>query len=172
MLSSDMLKSDLKKHAALYGIFFGIIFFVFAVLVAMTFLSRNSWKNGLASEVQKVLNAYAEDTYTVNKFIDIDSPVSTSAAAYSLIKKGAASGEAFYGVIIRIPTITGPAAAVFVSSEKNQQKGQNVRFAGFAENFGKADGLTDTRLSSSNIGYWESVVSRIIEKSLAKQGER
>lgn len=179
-----MLKSDIKRHAALYGIFFGIIFFVFAVLITMTLLSRNSWKNGLASELQLVLNNYEKDTYTVNKFIDLNSPLSTSAAVYSLIKKGAKSDEFYYGAVVRIQTITGPATAAFIYSGKKLQtqtaklqnsasepfahSGENVFFAGFCEDFGKAESLADIRLSNANMSHWENMIPRIVKKAVSK----
>lgn len=178
-----MLKSDVKRHAALYGIFFGIIFFVFAVLITMTLLSRNSWKNGLASELQLVLNSYEKDTYTVNKFIDLNSPLSTSAAVYSLIKKGAKSDEFYYGAVVRIQTITGPAPAAFIYSGKKLQaqtskgqnsasdfskNGENVFFAGFCEDFGKAESLADIRLSNANMSHWENMIPRIVKKAVSK----
>lgn len=179
-----MLKSDIKRHAALYGIFFGIIFFVFAVLITMTLLSRNSWKNGLASELQLVLNNYEKDSYTVNKFIDLNSPLSTSAAVYSLIKKGAKSDEFYYGAVVRIQTITGPAPAAFIYSGKKLQMqtaklknsaseqfangGGNVFFAGFCEDFGKAESLADIRLSNANMSHWENMIPRIVKKAVSK----
>ena len=180
-----MLNFDGKRHAALYGIFFGIIFFVFAVLITMTLLSRNSWKNGLASELQLVLNDYEKDTYTVNKFIDLASPLSTSAAVYSLIKKGAKSDEVYYGAVVRIQTITGPAPAAFIYSVKRLPpqtskgfqspvseefvySGENVRFAGFCEDFGKAESLADIRLSNANMSHWENVIPRIVKKAVSK----
>ena len=178
-----MLKSDVKRHAALYGIFFGIIFFVFAVLITMTLLSRNSWKNGLASELQLILNNYEKDTYTVNKFIDLNSPLSTSAAVYSLIKKGAKSDEFYYGAVVRIQTITGPAPAAFIYSGKKLQvqaakgqtpasdfskNGENVFFAGFCEDFGKAESLADIRLSNANMSHWENMIPRIVKKAVSK----
>lgn len=163
-----MLKSEIKRNAALYGIFLGIIVGVFAVLIAMVFLSKNSWKNGLSVEVQSVLNDYEKDTYTVNKFIELNSPLSTSAAVYSLIKKGSPANEIYYGVIVRIPSVTGPAPAVFISGEKDLSGKYKFQFAGFAEDFGKAKDLSDVKLLSSDISYWETVVSKSLEKSLAK----
>lgn len=161
-----MLRLDVKRHATLYGIFFGIIFFVFALLITVTLLSRNSWKSGLAGELQLVLNNYEKDTYTVNKFIDIKSPFSTSAALYSLIKKGAKSDESYYGAVVRIQTIAGPAPAAFVYS------GKQVVFAGFCEDFGKAESLADFTLSNANIRHWENMIPRIVGKAVSKQGAR
>lgn len=161
-------KNELKKHAALYGIFCGIIIAVFAIIIMMTIFSRSSWRNGLASELQLALNDYDNGTYTVNKFIEVNSPVSTSAAVYSLIKKGAASNEVYYGVIVRIPTIAGPVPAAFISGEKSASGKRNVSFVRFCEDFGKASDLADSRLSLSIIDYWESMVSKIIDKSLTK----
>lgn len=162
MLKSE-IKSEIKKHSALYGIFLGIVVVAFALLTALTFASRSSWKNGLASQIQKSLNRYESETYTVNKFIEIKSPLSTSAAVYSLIKKGASQNESCYGVIIRIPSLTGPAPAVFVCDLKSSGE-KYVHFAGFAEDFGKAAALADARLLSSGIGYWESVIFKVLDK--------
>lgn len=159
-----MLKSEIKKHSAFFGIFLGIIVVVFAVLVTVTLLARNSWKKGLSTEVQAVLNSYEKDSYTVNKFIDLNSPLATSSAVFSLIKKGAPSNSECYGIIIRIPTAAGPAPAVFVYNG-----GVEVLFAGFCGDFGKARGLFDIELSSENIRYWESRIPGIIEKSTARQ---
>lgn len=180
-----MLSSDVKRHAALYGIFFGAIFFVFAALIIMTIFSRNSWKNGLASELQLVLNNYEKDTYTVNKFVDLNTPLSTSAAVYTLIKKGAKSDEAYYGAVVRIQTITGPAPAAFIYSVKKPASqaskgfqspasgefvytGAEVRFAGFCEDFGKAESLADIRLSNANMSHWENMIPRIVKKAVSK----
>lgn len=160
-----MLKSEIKKHSAFFGIFLGIIVVVFAVLVVFASLARNSWKKGLSSEIQAVLNSYENGSYTVNKFIGLNSPLATSSAVFSLIKKGAPSSSECYGIIIRIPTAAGPAPAVFVYNG-----GADVLFAGFCGDYGKAQSLFDIELSSENIRYWEKRIPEIIGKSTARQG--
>lgn len=167
-----MLKAELKKQAVLYGIFFGIVAVVFTILIIFTLLSRSSWKNALAVEMQNVLSIYEKDTYTVNKFIELDSPLSTSAVAFSLVKKGAGLNESYYGIIARIPAIMGSAPAVFVIGGRHPLNSENVKFIGFAEDYGKASALADTRFLSSNISYWNTALPKILERSIEKQGEK
>lgn len=158
-----MRKEDVKKHLIVYGTFLGFIVLVFAILITLTLLARNSWKTGLANEVQNVLNDNYPDGYTVNKYIELDSLLNTNAAVYSLIKKGASNSDRFYGVIVRIPTITGPLPAVFIYNEDAQ-----VNFVGFATETGKANDLVNIRMASGNMNYWESMIPKIIKKSKTK----
>ncbi|MBQ0052581.1 MAG: hypothetical protein KBT11_11060 [Treponema sp.] len=158
-----MPKSEIKKIAISFGKFFGVVFGLFAILITVILLSRNSWKNGLATEMQKVLDVYSPKTYTVSKYIELNTPISTSSSVYSLIKKGSSSAEKYYGVLIRVPTILGPVPAVFIYKENS-----SVYFAGFATDTGKASDLINLKTTSSNMKYWESQIPLIIEKSTRK----
>lgn len=158
-----MLKEDIKKHLTVYGTFLSFVVLTFAVLTTLTLLARNSWKTGLANEVQAVLNENYPDGYTVNKFIELDSLLNTNAAVYSLIKKGASNSDRFYGVIVRIPSVVGPLPAVFIYNE-----GTQVNFVGFATDVGKANDLVNVKMASGNMNYWESMIPKIIKKSKTK----
>lgn len=149
-----------KKIIQLFSIFFGMIFAMCMILVLFTVLARNSWKNGLAIEVQRVLNSYQDAHYTVGKYVELDSTLSTSAAVYTLLKKDDHKNQKYYGIIVRIPSVLGPVPAVFVYSEAS-----GVHFAGYAVDNGKASDTVGKQISSNVMNYWEDMIPRIIKKT-------
>lgn len=155
------ISAEKKRYLISFSIFFGIIFGLTAILVTFTLISRNSWKAGLAVEMQHVLDSYesGDSHFTVGKNITLNSTLSTSTAVYSLLKKGGKSG-AYYGVIVRIPSILGPLPAVFVYNENS-----GVFFAGYAVDNGKASDAVDIRIESNVMKYWEEMIPKIILKS-------
>ena len=162
-MRSFHLRDDVKKNLIIFAIFFGIVFGITVLLVTMTLASRSSWKNGLAEDVQLVLNDYPENAYTVGKYLPLNSTFSTSAAVYSLLKKDDARNESHYGVIVRIPSILGPLPAVFIYSERS-----GVHFAGYAVDAGKASQTVTLELSSTVMKYWESMIPKIVAKTTVK----
>lgn len=154
------LDSETKKILKNFSIFFGMIFGMTAILVTFTLLSRSSWRNGLALEMQHVLDSYPETHYTVSKNLRIDSTFSTSAAVYSLLKRDERRNEKHYGVIVRIPSVLGPLPAVFVYEEKS-----GVFFAGYAIDNGKAGETVSVEIASNVMKYWEDMIPRIIAKT-------
>ncbi|MCR4821579.1 MAG: hypothetical protein K5873_01750 [Treponema sp.] len=154
-----------KQNLITYAIFFGIIFGMTAILVTFTLLSRNSWKNSLAVEVQHVLDAYPEGTYTVGKNLYLNSTLSTSTVVYTLLKKDQRRNQKYYAILVRIPSILGPLPAVFIYSENT-----GVSFAGYAVDNGKAGATVDRQLSSMVMKYWEDMIPKIIEKTQEIKG--
>lgn len=154
------LNESTKKNLTIFSIFFGIIIGMTALLIIMTLLSRNSWKNGLAQEVQNVLDSYQPSTYTVAKSLQLDSTFATSSAVFSLMKKGGQKKQGHYGIIVRMPSILGPLPGVFVYDE-----GGSVFFAGYAVDNGKASSTVDRHVSSTIIKYWEDMIPKIIAKT-------
>ena len=86
--------------------------------------------------------------------------ISTSAAVYSVIKKGQSKNEIYYGVIVRIPTITGPSPAVFLYNER-----YGTVFAGYALDAAKAANIVNERNATAIIRYWEKLIPKIISQS-------
>lgn len=162
-----MLDERIKEKLVTFSIFFGIIIGTMIILVSSILLSRNSWRNGLALSVQEALNEHASGTYTVNKYINLSTPIKTSAAAYSVIKKGQRQNENHYALIIRIPTISGPFPAVFLY---NENKG--CEFVGYAIKSGKAKNVIRKEISTATIKYWEKRIPKILEKSISKKSSR
>lgn len=158
------MEESAKKNLKTYGIFFGIIIFMSAVLIASILYARESWQKGLASEVQSVLDSYEDEKFIVDKYVDVGTLASTSAAVYSLIKVGGEqrkSSDSYYGVIIRVPSIVGPVPAVFVC---NGNKADDVMFVGYAGDFGKAKGVLEFKNSGGIINYWRSMIPKITAK--------
>lgn len=151
-----------KKNIVSFASFFGMIFAMTVILVVFTLLSRNSWKNGLAFEMQRVLDSYPAAQYTVGANMRLDSSLSSSAAVYKLIKKDDRKSEKYYGIIIRIPSILGPLPAVFIYNEN-----LGASFAGYAVDNGKASDTAEIHISSSVIKYWEDKLPDIIAKAKA-----
>ena len=153
------LDSETKKILKNFSVFFGMIFGMTVILVTFTLLSRASWRNGLALELQHVLDSYPDAQYTVSKNLRVDSTFSTSAVVYSLLKKDEGK-NAHYGVIVRIPSMLGPLPAVFVYEEKS-----GVVFAGYAIDNGKAGETVSVEIASNVMKYWENMIPQIINKT-------
>ncbi len=160
MMLKINMDAETKKNLTVFSILFGIIFGLTVILISMTLISRNSWKKGLAFEVQHVLDSYQGGTYTVTKNLQLNSTFSTSAAVYSLMKKDEQKNRKYYGVIVRMPSILGPLPGVFIYGE-----GRGVSFAGYAIDNGKASVTVERQLSSNILNYWEEMIPKIIEKS-------
>ncbi|MBQ9908872.1 MAG: hypothetical protein IJM48_03640 [Treponema sp.] len=149
-----------KRILRLFLIFFGMIFGMCMILVAFTALSRNSWKSGLALEVQHVLDSYQEGHFTVGKYVELESALSTSTAVYTLFKKDDHKNQKYYGIIARIPSILGPVPAVFIYTESG-----GVKFAGYAVDNGRASDTVSKQISSNMMNYWENMIPRIMAKT-------
>lgn len=157
------LDTKSKKIIKNFLVFFGMVFGMIVVLIVFAFIARNSWRAGLAVEVQKVLDSYPHGQYTVGMNLPVNSTLSTSAAVYKLIKKDDRKNERYYGVIVRIPSMLGPLPAVFIYSENN-----GVFFAGYAVDNGKASATVGKRISSGILKYWEDMIPKIIASADAE----
>lgn len=157
------LDTKSKKIIKNFLVFFGMVFGMIVVLIVFAFIARNSWRAGLAVEVQKVLDSYPHGQYTVGMNLPVNSTLSTSAAVYKLIKKDDRKNERYYGVIVRIPSMLGPLPAVFIYSENN-----GVFFAGYAVDNGKASATVGKRISSGILKYWEDMIPKIIASAGAE----
>ena len=151
----------MKEIAKKYGIFFGFLFGMSALLIVFILLAHGSWKRGLAQTVQAGLNRYLPDSYVVVESHDIASTVSTGAAVFSLKPRNANTAElTVYCVLHRIPTLTGPQPAMFLYSQRH-----GVRFVGYATDAGKAEHILNSDVGKSIISYWQSQVPEILEKA-------
>lgn len=154
------LSPEVKKNLTIFATLFGIIVGITAILVTVTLLARSSWKTTLAKDVQIVLDGYSAGEYSVGEYLETDSNIATSSAVYSLIKKDNRRNEKYYGVIVRIPSILGPVPAVFICREN-----EDVVFAGYALDTGKAQNTIKLALSNSVMRYWENMIPKILEKT-------
>ena len=155
-----MLDEYTKRVIKKFSIFFGMIFGMTVLLVTTSLFAHNSWKAGLALELQHVLDSYSAAQYTVGKNIQINSTISTSAVVYSLLKKDERKNEKYYGIIVRIPSILGPLPAVFIYNEN-----KDVIFIDYAVDNGKASDTVRKQISNSVMRYWEDMIPKILEKA-------
>lgn len=155
-----MLSTAAKKNLINFGILFGIIFGMCTLLVTTTLLSRASWEKGLKTELQNVLDDYEDESFTVNKFIKLNSTFSTSTAIYSLTKDNGSNSN-YYGFIIRIPSILGPMPAVFIYNPNTS----DVKFVGYAIDLGKAIDTTNYKNANNVMSYWKKQIPIIFEKT-------
>ena len=156
-----MPNNDMKEIAKKYGIFFGLLFGMSAILISFILLAHGSWRHGLAQTVQDGLDMYLPDSYTVGEYHEIESTISTGAAVFSLKPKNANTAElTVYCVLIRVPTLTGLQPALYLYSQRN-----GVRFVGYAADLGKAEHVMNTDVGKSILSYWQRQVPVILEKA-------
>ena len=154
--------NNLKESFRIYGIFIGILVVFFGILIGMIFLSRTSWKNGIKSEVQVVLDEANPNHWIVGNFIEQQTLFSTSSAVYELHNKEKA--DRYYAVIIRTTSLYGFVHAVFVYN-----KSSGVEFIGFAGVHGRIKKLMEYKSNTKRINYWSSRIPQIVEKAGVKK---
>lgn len=155
------MEDKTKENLRVYGIFFGFIVVMTVILILLVSFSRDSWKKGLAVDIQNVLNENNENSYIVDKYVTVDSLISTSSAVYTLLKVGANPSEKYYGIIMRVPSIIGPVPAVFVCSASNVN---DLQFIGYSGDYGKTNDMIDFKISSGIMNYWKDMIPKITEK--------
>ena len=74
------LDTKSKKIIKNFLVFFGMVFGMIVVLIIFSLSARNSWRAGLAVEVQNVLDSYPYGQYTVGTNLPVNSTLSTSSA--------------------------------------------------------------------------------------------
>lgn len=144
-----------KEFWRFYGIFIGIIIFLFGTLFLMVRLSENKWNQGLKEAVVKELEKKQPDMWIVGKEIPLKSAFSESAALFEIRQKK--SVEKYYAIIIRSATLFGHFPAVFIYNKKN-----GVKFIGYSAVNGKIGRLIDQSYSDSSIYYWSQRIPSII----------
>jgi hypothetical protein len=158
-----MIDQDTKKLLRDYGFLVGFLIIISGILVPFILLNRSSWNSGLAERVEFVLDEKMPHTYRVGTPVRLQSALSASAAAYTLIDIQDTGRTESYGIIVRIPTFYGPQPAVFVCNHTG-----SVHFIGYAVPQGKItntlSGYTD---SDPRITYWKLQIAQM----LAKKGE-
>lgn len=155
------MEDKTKENLRVYGIFFGFIIFMTAILILFVSFARESWRKGLALDIQNVLNENNENSYIVDEYVAVDSLISTSSAVYTLLKVGASPSEKYYGIIMRVPSIIGPIPAVFVCSANDVN---DLHFVGYSGDYGKTNDMIDFKISSGIMNYWKNMIPKITEK--------
>ncbi|MCR5766007.1 MAG: hypothetical protein K6G09_08545 [Treponema sp.] len=148
-----------------YSIFLGIIVVIMGILIYSVFLSRKSWENHLKTSVEKVLDDYESNQWTVLSNKRINNPHSMSAACYEA--RSRKTGDIYDAVIIRVETFYGPVAAVYLCDAEN-----NVTFVGFSTLHGRIEKILRSNSYDRRIGYWGKKIPYILgrQSDLKKEG--
>ena len=145
-----------KRFFRNYAFFVLILVVIFAILTYSVIISKKSWSNNLANSVQKVLNEYENDRWTVEDNISINSPISANCAAYNIKdKKNNSNAKA---IIIRVTTFYGPLPAVFIYEQKD-----DITFAGWSSLHGRIRRESLSSRSNKRLEYWKSKLPEILE---------
>ncbi len=137
------------------GIFSAVVVVLFGLLVLFNFLSRNSWKNGLREQVNNVLSEHESEKTSGLKAGKMALPYSygTSLALYAM-----EGDENLYASIVRIATIFGPQAGVFLYRSGDEM----ADFVAFANVDGQMQ-ISMTELSkNAQIRYWRRKIPKIV----------
>jgi len=143
-----------KQFFRNYAIVAALLLVAFVVLIYSVRLTRKSWVNGLKVSVEKVLNE-SGNNWIVGDNIEITSPMTTNAAAYYIMN--VQTKEVSQAVILRVTTLYGPLACVFICDDDN-----NVSFAGFSSLHGRIASQFRDKNLDQRIQYWQKKVPSIL----------
>ncbi|MCR4940625.1 MAG: hypothetical protein K5930_11045 [Treponemataceae bacterium] len=159
------MNKELKLLLHKYGAFTVILLALFFILATVTLLSKNTWENKLRESVSSVLVSKYGDLYSVDEYINIQTPAILSTAIYSITNKE--SNEKGKAILIRITGISGPTAAVYTYFD-GFEKGS---FAGYAANtlFLSGENGLDYSASETQINYYARRIPQLISKGIEKE---
>lgn len=156
-----MPDNELKAVCKKYGIFFGIMAGMTAVVLCVSLLAHGSWRHGLAQTAQTTLDAYFPDAYAVGDFLEIKSTMATSAAVFAVSSRRTDVAERpVCCVIVRIPTVAGALPALFLYEPRS-----GAQFVGYALDLGKAAHVLNRTVQGSTIAYWQKQIPLMLEKA-------
>ena len=148
-----------------YGIFIGIVTIVMAILIYFSLVSKKSWNNNLKVSIERVLDDYDPNQWTVGNYKPIKNPVCLNAACYEA--RSRRNGELYDAIIIRSATLYGPLAVVFVCDSDNE-----VTFIGYSSLHGRINLLLQKNYSEKQIEYWKNKVPQIIGRTTEKESKK
>ncbi|MBQ5400270.1 MAG: hypothetical protein IIU15_03480 [Treponema sp.] len=140
-----------KEWLIKFAIAAGAVLVLLGLLFLFAFLSRRSWSDGMAEQVQTVLSENDLE-YSVGEMDQIHTGVSASLVSFTL------SEPEKHGVIVRVSTLYGPIPAVFIYNEENRK----ASFVGFADLKGIAENIIVPAVKGSQIPYWEGRIPKIV----------
>ncbi|MDE7227267.1 MAG: hypothetical protein K2N31_02990 [Treponemataceae bacterium] len=154
-----MPDNELKAACKKYGIFFGIMAGMTAVVLCVSLLAHGSWRHGLAQTAQATLDTYFPGAYVVGDFLEIKSTMATSAAVFA-VRRADAAERPVCCVIVRIPTVAGALPALFLYEPRS-----GVQFVGYALDLGTAAHVLNRTVQGSTIAYWQKRIPLMLEKA-------
>ncbi|MBO4533262.1 MAG: hypothetical protein J5726_06140 [Treponema sp.] len=148
-----------KKFFTNYAFFLLILVFVFGILIYPVLASKKSWSVNLGNSVQKVLDEYENGRYKVTGAVEINKPITTSCAAYTV--NDTTANKTVNAIIIRITTLYGPLPAVFIYDPSAYS--DKVVFAGYSSLHGRVRTQLTYDSPDKRREYWQKKVPDIFE---------
>lgn len=155
---SEEKKKEILECLKTYGIFIGLITFLFLVIVGMSILSQKSLENGLRKNISVVLEEKFPSQYEVKEFKKINSTISYSSAVYHL--KSVKGSDKNYAVVVRTNTFFGPVSSLFLY---NLNSGSS--YVGVLGVNGRVKKILESSKASVKLNYWNNRIPEIIEKA-------
>ena len=143
-----------------YGVFCAVMAGILIILISTALLAKGRWVSGLKMQVSEVLEEKLPGAYTVGENVPVRTPFAAGAACYKLTATASAAttgGRESYGIILRIMTIYGPAAAVYVYAEPD-----HAVFVGFANMHNAVADHMEQISKNSSITYWADRIPAIL----------
>jgi len=147
-----------------YSIFLGIIVLVMGILIYSIVLSHKSWDNNLKISVERVLDDYEPNQWSVLAVKKIKNPLSMSAACYEA--RSRKTGQLYDLVIVRIETFYGPVPALYLCDSEN-----NVTFIGFSSLHGRIEKILKSSSTDKRIEFWRKKIPYLLDKDIKVQKE-
>lgn len=151
-----------NKQLTDYGIFLLILIVLLSVISLFIIANRNKWNRGLSEQIKTVLEKNDYKKVAVQRTpVVINSPLTTSCAAYKVKYEG--SGEDETAVIIRVTTLYGPVAAVYI-----QHDNRIVDFIDFTSSERITEKQNIDLSKNMQIDYWKKRIPAILPAVLEK----
>lgn len=141
-----------KKLFSKYGVFCALLVILFVILAVATMFSRESWKRGLQDEITEVLSKNGLDTVTLGQWIKVNSALSVSLSLYSA---SSGDGKTSSAAIVRVPTLWGAMAAVYLCREGEWE------FVDFSHISSPTSAQVKQSSLSSQIRYWQNKLAKV-----------
>lgn len=164
---SSEKKQFYKTISIKAGIFSGILILFFMILLLFSILGRKSWRVGLSTQIEKVFNENSISEYSIGEYVHLNSIMSVNCAVYRANTVSKRTYDS-YAIIIRIPTLYGPVAAVYIYEEK-KSKAEFIDFAQINDMI--SDSIKNVTLNSQ-IEYWAKKIPQIISTTKEEQNEK
>ena len=141
-----------KKLLSKYGVFCALLTALFVIIAAAAVFSRDSWKRGLYDEITEVLRENGLDTVTVGEWVKVNSALSVSLALYNA---SSGDGKTSAAAIVRVPTLWGSTAAVYICREGVWE------FVNFSHISSPTSIQVKQGSLSSQISYWQNKLAKV-----------
>lgn len=153
------MKRDIsyKNFFKNYGLFVSILVIVFGITIYVVKVTQKSWQKNLKINIEKVLEEYEPDTWTLGNFYQLNNPLSQNAACYDARNKK--NGENYKVAIIRVQTLYGPLPTVFIIDKDN-----NITIAGFSSLHGRVKNQIKENNTNKRLNYWKQKLPEIINQ--------